>query len=108
MCFPNIQGAAGPTGATGATGPTEPTGPTGTVEPNPFDVYVQAGAVNRLGRHRGFVVDGAVFVFSGNSWGSPENAADIALLVGTLTGLPYDPLSDLSVNNSDALIDDQR
>lgn len=40
--------------------------------------------------------------------GSPENAADTALLVGTLTGPPYDPLSDLSVNNSDALIDDQR
>lgn len=57
---------------------------------------------------RGFVVDGAVFVFSGNSWGSPENAADTALLVGTLTGPPYDPLTDLSANNSDALIDDQR
>ncbi len=57
---------------------------------------------------RGFVVDRAVVVFSGNSWGSPENASDIALLLGTITGPPYDPLTDLSVNNSDALIDDQR
>ena len=57
---------------------------------------------------RGYVVDGAVFVFSGNSWGSPENAVDIALLVGTLVGPPYDPLADLSANNSDASISDQR
>jgi hypothetical protein len=57
---------------------------------------------------RGFVVDRAVFVFSGNSWGSPENAVDIALLVGTITGPPYDPLTDLSTNNSDASISDQR
>jgi hypothetical protein len=49
---------------------------------------------------RGFVVDGAIFVFSGNAWGSPENATDIALLVGTPTGAPYDPLADLSANNS--------
>ena len=27
----------------------------------------------------GYVVDGADFVFSGNSWGLPANAADIAL-----------------------------
>ncbi len=57
---------------------------------------------------RGFVVDQAIFVFSGNSWGSPENAVDIALLVGTITGPPYDPLTDLSTNNSDASISDQR
>ena len=57
---------------------------------------------------RGFVVDGAVFVFSGNSWGSPVNATDIALLVGTITGAPYDPLAELSANNSTASIDDQR
>jgi len=57
---------------------------------------------------RGFVVDQAIFVFSGNSWGSPENAVDIALLVGTITGPPYDPLTDLSANNSDASISDQR
>ncbi|RKL64750.1 hypothetical protein CR203_24595 [Salipaludibacillus neizhouensis] len=57
---------------------------------------------------RGWVVDGAVFVFSGNSWGIPANAVDIALLVGTQTGPPYDPLSELSRNNSDATISDQR
>lgn len=57
---------------------------------------------------RGFVVDGALFVFSGNSWGSPENAVDIALLAGTLTGPPYDPIADLSANNSVASIEDQR
>jgi hypothetical protein len=57
---------------------------------------------------RGFVVDRAVFVLSGNSWGSPENAVDIALLVGTITGPPYDPLADLIANNSTASISDQR
>lgn len=56
----------------------------------------------------GFVVDRAVFVFSGNSWGIPVNATDIALLVGTITGAPYDPLTELAANNSDASISDQR
>lgn len=41
---------------------------------------------------RGYVVDRAIFVFSGNSWGISENAVDIALLAGTVTGVPYDPL----------------
>lgn len=31
---------------------------------------------------RGYVVDGADFLFSGNSWGLPANAVDIALLAG--------------------------
>lgn len=57
---------------------------------------------------RGWVVDGAVFVFSGNSWGTPANAVDIALLVGTITGPPYDPLTQLQDNNSSATISDQR
>lgn len=57
---------------------------------------------------RGFVVDGAIFVFSGNSWGNPENAVDIALLVGTPTGAPYDPLTELVNSNSVATISDQR
>jgi Collagen triple helix repeat (20 copies). len=259
------DGATGPTGPTGATGPTGPTGPTGTVEPNPFEVYVQAGAVggngtqanpfgtiqqgvtavsptgtvhvlggtypitsqitinktgvtlqgypntiislqaavvpflvtgnavtidgftmtsnipyavafiqfagtnhrlennvifgppqagpstgwvvnrgfvtqsnvtnlivkdnifyslrqpaylnpnstghivnNTVYNTRGYVVDRAVFVFSGNSWGIPENAVDIALLAGTITGPPYDPLTALSNSNSSAAISDQR
>ena len=57
---------------------------------------------------RGFVNDQAVMVFSGNSWGSPVNAVDIALLVGTITGPPFDPISDLSANNSSATIQDSR
>ena len=57
---------------------------------------------------RGFVVDQAIFVFSGNSWGIPQNAIDIALLTGTKTGDPYDPVTVLSINNSNATISDQR
>lgn len=57
---------------------------------------------------RGYVVDQAEFLFSGNSLGIPENAVDIALLAGTKTGIPYDPLTSLSSSNSDATISDQR
>lgn len=57
---------------------------------------------------RGYVVDRAIFVFSGNSWGLPANAVDMALLSGTLTGAPYDPLSALEASNSSASISDQR
>ena len=57
---------------------------------------------------RGYVVDQAIFLFSGNSWGIPENAVDIALLAGTTTGAPYDPLSALQASNSSATISDQR
>lgn len=57
---------------------------------------------------RGFVVDQAIFQFPGNSWGSPVNAVDIALLVGTIAGAPYDPLTELIDNNSNASISDQR
>lgn len=57
---------------------------------------------------RGYVVDRAVFVFSGNSWGIPENAVDIALLAGTVSGAPYDPLTVLQASNSDATVSDQR
>ncbi|MFD2877918.1 hypothetical protein ACFTAO_21025 [Paenibacillus rhizoplanae] len=57
---------------------------------------------------RGFVNDRAVMVYSGNAWGSPVNAVDIALLVGTITGPPFDPLTALSANNSTATIQDSR
>ena len=57
---------------------------------------------------RGYVVDQALFVFSGNSWGIPENAVDIALLAETITGAPYDPLTALEASNSSATISDQR
>ena len=56
---------------------------------------------------RGFVVDQALFEFSGNSWGIPENAVDIALLAGTTSGTPYDPLTALEASNSDATVSDQ-
>lgn len=57
---------------------------------------------------RGYVVDQATFLFSGNSWGLPANAVDIALLAGTASGAPYDPLSALEASNSSATISDQR
>lgn len=57
---------------------------------------------------RGYVVDGSDFLFSGNSWGIPENAVDIALLAGTQSGVPYDPISALEASNSSAAISDQR
>ena len=57
---------------------------------------------------RGYVVDQAIFLFSGNSWWIPTNAVDIVLLAGTKVGAPYDPISTLSINNSNASISDQR
>ena len=57
---------------------------------------------------RGWVVDGATMQFSGNSWGEPENAVDIALLSGTTSGVPYSSVTDLENNNSVATISDQR
>lgn len=57
---------------------------------------------------RGYVVDQASFLFSGNSWGIPENAVDIALLSGTTSGAPYDPLAALEASNSSATVSDQR
>lgn len=57
---------------------------------------------------RGFVVDGATFLFSGNSWGLPANAVDLALLAGTPAGAPYDPLTALEASNSSATVSDQR
>lgn len=38
----SITGPTGPIGPTGATGPVGPTGATGTVEPNPYNLYVQS------------------------------------------------------------------
>ena len=65
--------------------------------------------INNVVYHtRGYVVDQATFLFSGNSWGLPANAVDIALLAGTQTGAPYDPLSALEASNSSATISDQR
>lgn len=74
------------------------------LNPNSTDTIINNVVYNT----RGFVVDRAIFLFSGNSWGILENAVDIALLAGTKTGEPYDPLSELIANNSDASISDQR
>ncbi len=57
---------------------------------------------------RGWVVDQALFQFSGNSWGDPSNAVDIALLSGTTSGAPYSSVTELQENNSNANISDQR
>jgi len=56
----------------------------------------------------GFLVDRAFTTFMGNSWGTPPNEFDIVLLAGTTTGAPYDDLAQLSVDNDNASISDQR
>lgn len=56
----------------------------------------------------GFLVDRAFTTFFGNSWGTPPNEVDIALLEGTTTGPPYDNLAQLSADNNNATISDQR
>ena len=63
---------------------------------------------NTVYNTRGYVVDRANVLFSGNSWGLPENAVDIALLAGTQSGAPYDPTTSLSQYNSSASLSDQR
>jgi hypothetical protein len=71
---------------------------TGTVENN----YV-AGT-------KGWVVDGGLVTFTGNTWGvgPAANGVDIALLDGTPFSPLYDPLSTLSANNNGASISNQR
>ncbi|MBK8490837.1 MAG: hypothetical protein IPL49_08060 [Saprospirales bacterium] len=61
---------------------------------------------NYIDQNRGWVVDGGILTFSGNTWGT--NAVDIALLAGTVLGAPYDPLANLSANNNGATLSDQR
>jgi hypothetical protein len=56
----------------------------------------------------GFLVDRAVVTLSDNSWGLPINEFDIVLLVGTISGAPYDPTSLLITYNNGASISDQR
>lgn len=56
----------------------------------------------------GFLVDRAFTTFFGNSWGTPPNEFDIVLLEGTTSGPPYDNLAQLSAENNDATISDQR
>ncbi len=56
----------------------------------------------------GFLVDGAFTTFNGNSWGTPPNEFDIVLLAGTTMGPPYDDLDQLSAENNNATISDQR
>lgn len=79
----------GPTGPTGAQGPPGCRGPAGAAGiPGPTG---PAGA------------DGLPALT-----GLPANAVDIALLAGTMSGAPYDPLSALEASNSSASISDQR
>ncbi|MCA1009185.1 DUF1565 domain-containing protein [Halobacillus halophilus] len=56
----------------------------------------------------GFLVDRAFTTFVGNSWGTPPNFFDIVLLAGTTEGPPYDNLAELSAENDNATISDQR
>ncbi|TBL70577.1 hypothetical protein EYB31_33015 [Paenibacillus thalictri] len=56
----------------------------------------------------GFLVDSAVFVMNGNSWGNTANEVDIAIFAGTPVGPPYDPISQLKANNNNATVSDQR
>lgn len=59
---------------------------------------------------RGWVIDGGLVTFTGNSWGqgAEANAVDIALLASTPYSPLYDPLSTLSTNNNGATISNQR
>ncbi len=78
--------------------------------------YINGGTTGTISNNRvygtkGWVVDGALITFTGNSWrsdggtGSSENfGCDIALLDGTPYGAPYDPLDVLeSANGGDLL-----
>lgn len=56
----------------------------------------------------GFLVDRAFTTFTGNSWGTPPNEFDIVLLAGTTMGPPYGNLAQLSMDNDNATISDQR
>jgi hypothetical protein len=57
----------------------------------------------------GFLIEGAIFNITGNSWGIPANEFDIVLLPGTTFGPPYgNPPTALSTNNNNATISDQR
>lgn len=61
---------------------------------------------NSVTGSRGWVIDGALMVFTGNTWSG--NAVDIAILSATAFGPPYDPISSLISNNNGASISDQR
>ena len=61
---------------------------------------------NNVSGTRGWVVDGtaAIYSFSGNTWGEPQNeACDIALINTTVLS-NYSPLLTLSTNNDNAFI----
>ncbi|RYD19668.1 MAG: hypothetical protein EOP88_18095, partial [Verrucomicrobiaceae bacterium] len=59
---------------------------------------------------RGWVVDGGLVSFTGNTWGqgAAANAVDIALLASTPYSSLYDPLATLIANNNGATISNQR
>jgi hypothetical protein len=62
---------------------------------------------NNVSGTKGWVVEGGNFVFSGNTWGEPQNqSCDIALLASlTPTNIAtYEPLLALSTNNDNAFV----
>lgn len=65
---------------------------------------------NHVAGTRGWVVDGGLVTFTGNTWGQGPlaNAVDIALLASTPFSPLYDPLATLSANNNGATISNQR
>lgn len=105
-CNKEIINVIGPTGP--SAGPTGATGysmrQAGYFNPNSTGYVTHIVVFNT----RGWVVDQALMQFSGNSWGSSENAVDIALLSGTTSEIPYDSVTDLENNNSSATVSDQR
>lgn len=73
---------------------------------------VSSGSVqnNFVAGTRGWVVDGGLVSFTGNTWGQggAANAVDIALLASTPYSSLYDPLATLIANNNGATISNQR
>ncbi len=74
--------------------------------------YINPGTTgNIINNHtsgtKGWVIDGAVMSFSGNTWGPPANqSSDIALLA-SCSPLDYPDLVTLSAGNDDARVDAQ-
>jgi len=78
--------------------------------------YINGGTTGTISNNKvygtkGWVVDGALMTFSGNTWrsdggtGPSENIdCDIALLEGTPFGAPYDPIENLETANGGDLL----
>ncbi len=75
------------------------------INPNTTGSIINNVVYNTKG---GFLVDRALTTLTGNSWGDPPNEFDIVLLPGTTMGPPYDDVDQLSAQNNNATISDQR